>query len=246
MEERKLKEIEYYNKSAKSCDFENFTPFVLKSYQELKRITRENCKGKKILDYGCGNGIHSAWLKNCNGEVTGVDLSEESLKIARDIVPGVEFLKMDCENLDFPDNSFDLVFDGGTFSSLDIDKAFSEIRRVLKPGGVLIGIETLGHNPFTNLKRKINRIRKKRTAWAEGHIFRMKDLKKAEEYFEIKEVHFFHILSLIAFPFLNFRTGRIILKILEKGDRVLISVFPFLKRYCFKIVFVFFDKKAPV
>lgn len=245
MEKRKLKEIEHYDKNAGAFK-EDFPYFVLKSYQKLKRITEEKCKGKKILDYGCGNGINSAWLKDCGGEVIGVDLSEKSLEFARNAVPGAEFLKMDCESLDFPDNSFDLVFDGGTFSSLDVDKAFSEISRVLKPEGVLIGIETLGHNPATNLKRKINRIRKKRTMWAESHIFKMKDLKKAEEYFEIKETHFFHFLSLIAFPFLKFKTGRAILKILEKGDRALTSVFPFLKRYCFKIVFVFFDKKAPV
>ncbi|PIU24464.1 hypothetical protein COT12_00910, partial [Candidatus Berkelbacteria bacterium CG08_land_8_20_14_0_20_39_8] len=79
---------------------------------------------------------------------------------------------MDCEKMEFPDNLFDIIFDGGTFSSIDLVKAYPELSRVLKPDGFLIGIETFGHNPFTNLKRKINKLIGKRTEWATAHIFR--------------------------------------------------------------------------
>jgi len=114
----------------------------------------------------------------------------------------------------------------------------------LKPEGFLIGIETLGHNPLTNLKRNFNKERGKRTKWATSHIFKIKDLRLAEEYFDKIETHFFHLVSWIAFPFLNLTGGKILLNLLEKIDYFLIFLFPFLKRYSFKIVFIFSEPRS--
>lgn len=260
MEPRKQKEIKYYDERAKKqlgnlqkekkkVDFEGFNPFVLGGYKFLQSFLKNKCKDKKILDYGCGNGIHSVWLAAFGAEVAGIDLSEHSLQIAQRKVKQarinnkVKFMLMDCENLNFPNDSFNIVFDGGTFSSLDLKKVFPELKRVLKPGGFLIGIETLGHNPLTNFKRKINKKRGKRTEWAADHIFQMKDLKLAEEYFDKIETHFFHFVSWIAFPFLSLPGGKILLKLLEGIDRFLIFLFPFLRKYSFKIVFIFSQPK---
>lgn len=258
MELRKQKEIEYYDKGAKEWleskpkrkeegDFEEFTPFLLGSYNFLRKFLREKCKDKKILDYGCGNGIHSIHLAKMGARVYGIDLSEKSLEIARERAKRegvkVEFILMDCENLKFPKNFFDIVFDGGTFSSLDLNKVFPEITKVLKPNGFLVGIETLGHNPFTNLKRQINKLTGKRTEWAVEHIFKIEDLKRAEKYFKRTEAHFFHLISWIVFPILTLPGGKFLLKLLEKIDHFLISLFPFLRRYSFKIVFIFSESK---
>ena len=239
MEERKIKEIEYYDSRVEETgDFEGFDPFLLESFNFLKNYFIENFKEREVLDFGCGNGIHSVWLQEY-GEITGIDLSEKSLDIAKKRAKKTKFIKMDCEKLEFPDDSFDVVFDGGTFSSLNFDKSFKEMLRVLKKDGALIGIETLGHNPILNFKRKINKLFKKRTEWAESHIFKMKDFEKMKEHFEYSEAHFFHLVSWIAFPFLSFKTGRSFLNFLQKLDETLISFFPFLKRYSFKIVFIF-------
>ncbi len=254
MEIRKQKEIEHYDKKArqwlsnKKGDFEGFQPFLLGSYNFLANFLKNKCQGKEILDYGCGNGIHSIRLAQSGAKVTGIDLSEPFLKIAKEraeklgVADRTKFLLMDCENLKFPYNSFDIVFDGGTFSSLDLEKAFLEITRALKPNGFLVGIETLGHNPFTNLKRKINKLTGKRTNWAVGHIFTMNDVELAKKYFERSELYFFHLFSWIAFPLLSLPIGKILLKFLEKCDKILFSL-PFLKKYAFKIVFVFSSPK---
>ena len=260
MEKRKQKEIEYFDKEAeeriknnskkKEKDgFEEPTSFLLESFVFVHKFLKNKCKGKKILDYGCGSGIHSIWLAEYGGEVVGIDLSEKSLAIAKEkarklnLTDKLQFLLMDCEKLSFPNDSFDIIFDGGTFSSLDINKVFPEINRVLKPGGFLIGIETLGHNPFTNFKRKINEITGKRTKWAARHIFRIQNLKEAKEHFNKVETYFFHFVSWLAFPFLNFPGGKILLKLLEKIDHFLIFLFPFFKKYSFKIVFIFSQPK---
>ena len=253
MDQRKKKEIEYYDKKAEKQlnfdkvygDFEGFDPFVLESYKFLKKITKRKIRNKKVLDYGCGNGIHSGWLAAMANKVVAIDLSPNSLDVAkqRNKKENLEFLLMDCERLNFADNSFDVIFDGGTFSSLDLNKSFPELARVLRPDGCLVGIETFGHNPLTNLKRKLNEKTGKRTEWAASHIFKIKDLKLAGQHFDQIQVYYFHIISWLAIPFLKLPGGKILLKILELMDHLLR---PILKRYSFKVVFIFSQPKKYV
>lgn len=257
LEDRKQKEIEYYDSEAEQSSAEEIKeagskagmdPFLLQSYGFLYGLLGSRCPGGVILDYGCGTGVHLANLAKIGREVIGIDLSQKSLEIAEKrlknekLEGGARVLLMDCEKMEFPDNSFDVVFDGGTFSSLDFDKALPQISRVLKPNGILIGIETLGHNPFTNLKRKINKITGKRTGWAAGHIFKMGDFKKAEKYFSKKDVYFFHLISWLAFPFMNLPGGKALLKLFEFIDKILLKM-SFLRKYAFKVVFVFSGPK---
>lgn len=254
MELRKKKEIEYYDKKAENrfgkqgknkTDFEGFDPSLLSSYGFCYKLLRERCPNKVILDYGCGNGVHTINLAKMGaGRVVGIDLSGKSLGLAREtakregLADRVEFIKMDCEKTEFKDNTFDVVFDGGTFSSLELKTALPEAARVLKPGGVLTGIETFGHNPFTNLKRKTNKLTGKRTDWAAAHIVKSEDLEMAKNYFGKTEVYFFHLVSWTTFPFLNLFGGSFLLKSLEFADEIFLKL-SFLKKYAFKVVFVF-------
>lgn len=250
MEDRKKEEIKYYDKKiieaeGERGDFEGFSPEKLSSFSFAYNLLAKYSRGKTVLDYGCGNGIHSFFpVKKGAEKVIGIDLSEESLKIAKKkafqkgLSEKVEFLKRDCEETGFPNGYFDIVFDGGTFSSLDMEKVYSEIFRILKPGGLLIGIETFGHNPFTNLKRKINKKTGKRTAWASEHIFKEEDIEKAKKYFKEIGVKHFHLFSWAAFPLFGFPCGLLFFKSLDFLDRIILKI-PFLKKYSFKIVFVF-------
>lgn len=251
MEEYKQKEIEYYNKEAEeaggqakeSGSLGGFDPSLLSSYKYLQKLVAENCRGKSVLDFGCGMGIHIPSLAKVASEVTGIDLSGKSLQIAQNMIveqniQNAKTMLMDAEKLNFPDASFDVVFDGGTFSSINLDKAILEIKRVLKPGGVLIGIETFGHNPLTNLKRLLNKKSGRRTEWATGHIVKEKDIAKIASNFGEKQVKYFHLISWLAFPVLNLPGGKVALKIGEALD-VILSIIPFLRKYSFKIVFMF-------
>ncbi|MBI2484243.1 class I SAM-dependent methyltransferase [Candidatus Uhrbacteria bacterium] len=255
MEPRKEKEIAHYDTHARQWlsshasldtgggDFEGFHPSILSSYRHCYDLLARYAKGKSVLDFGCGNGVHLPYLASLAASVTGIDLSEASLAIARRRIANlpvrehIQLKKMDCEHLEFPDNSFDVVFDGGVFSSLDFERALSEIARVLKPDGILIGIETFGHNPLTNLKRKFNEKKGKRTAWAAQHILTTSSLQKTRQYFANIDVRYFHLLSWLAFPLIGKPGGVAMLRFLELCDALLLTI-PFLKKYAFKIVVV--------
>jgi len=231
-------------KKSEDADVEALEHGVFASYRFCEEWIKAHVKkGNRVLDYGCGNGIHSILPAKFGAEVTGIDLSRESLKIARrraerqGVAHAARFLAMDCEKLALRWRSFDVVFDGGTFSSLDLAKAIPEISRVLKPKGTLIAIETLGHNPLTNLKRQINKVRGKRTTWAVDHIFKMKDIALIKNHFKHVETHYFNLLSLAAFPSRTLPGGPLFLRALEAIDHILLK-FPPLKRYAFKIVVI--------
>lgn len=93
-------------------------------------------KGKKILDAACGTGRSIPLLVKDGAEVTGIDISEEMIKIAQKNFPQGEFVKGDIENLPFADKSFDLVVALFAIVHLkDTDRFFQEVYRVLKEGG---------------------------------------------------------------------------------------------------------------
>jgi ubiquinone/menaquinone biosynthesis C-methylase UbiE len=97
----------------------------------------------KALDVGCGTGISTLELmKKCDfrGEFHGIDLSQEMVdkadQMCRDQGYSGHFSKCDAENLIYQDNAFDLVISNLALHWVpDKKKAFSEIFRVLKPGG---------------------------------------------------------------------------------------------------------------
>ncbi len=257
MEERKKREIAYYDEAAERLraekgDFEGFSPLALSSYRFLYKVAGPLCAGKKVLDYGCGNGVHAAFLAKHASEVVGVDLSEGALEVARKRYPStslragkIQFLKMDCEAMEFADHSFDVVFDGGTFSSLDFEKALAEITRVLRPNGVLVGIETFGHNPFANAKRVLNRITGKRTAWAASHIVTKREIEILRQSFGQVEVCYFHLISLFAFPFVSLPGGKFVLELAQLLDKLVFAI-PLFRTYAFKVVFVAGDVKKNI
>ena len=94
----------------------------------------------KLLEVGCGIGVDSIQLAKAGFDVTAVDLTENALTVAREFAAhsgvSIDFRRANAENLDFPDATFDVVYSFGVLHHTpDIEKAVSEVRRVLKPGG---------------------------------------------------------------------------------------------------------------
>jgi arsenite methyltransferase len=100
--------------------------------------------GERVLDLGCGAGtdtLVAAQMVGPEGSVTGIDMTPEMLAKARTSAgemgaENVEFVASEAERLPFPDASFDVVISNGVIDLVpDKDAVFSEIFRVLTPGG---------------------------------------------------------------------------------------------------------------
>lgn len=94
--------------------------------------------GKNVLTIGCGSGEECQSLLSKNpSKLTGVDISDKLIEIAKKTVKDVDFFNMDAEKLEFDDNTFDFVYCSLMMDYFESwDKVLGEVFRVLKPGGL--------------------------------------------------------------------------------------------------------------
>jgi len=93
----------------------------------------------RLLDLGCGDGNHLRWLSAFADEVYGCDYNPVRLARARAQLPDATLFMADI--LDFPafDGVFDIVFFNHVIEHIPDDlKALQTVRRILKPGGLLV------------------------------------------------------------------------------------------------------------
>ncbi len=99
---------------------------------------------KLILECGCGTGQLSHFLQLNNNQVLGIDLSLSSLELAlehklRNHLTRSNFAQMNIFNLAIKDNAFDVVISHGVLHhTFDARRAFAQIVRKLKPGGIVM------------------------------------------------------------------------------------------------------------
>jgi SAM-dependent methyltransferase len=96
-----------------------------------------------VLDFGCGWGGETLWLATQVTSVVGVDTESAAIAQANRALASSGATNCRFEQcgsrLPFPDNAFDAVFSTDTFEHvMDLDAAFSELFRVLRPGGVVL------------------------------------------------------------------------------------------------------------
>ena len=201
---------------------------IIRGRNELyEDLIYSEVEGLRVLEYGCGTGSHSLEIARRGGLVTGIDISEMGISKAQAraeaaLVQGAEYLVMDAEEMEFEDHTFDLVIGEGILHHLDLEKSYSEISRVLKPGGRAIFMEPLGHNPAIEIFRMLTP--KLRTA--DEHPLRRSDLKLADKYFSSTKLHFFHLISFGSLIFLRTPFFYKTVEFLDKMDAFLFKVLP--------------------
>ena len=107
--------------------------------------------GLDVLDFGCGPGTLSVGLARLiePGELHGVDIEESQIAIAQSVAQAgghhnATFQVADVTDLPFEDDSFDIAHCHTVLTHVpDTQAALSEIRRVLKPGGIIAGRELI-------------------------------------------------------------------------------------------------------
>ncbi len=112
-----------------------------------------------VLEIGCGSGNGTRLIRKYFNprQISAVDLDEKMIRVARESNQdrSVNFQVMDASSLDFPDNSFDAVFDFGIIHHIPNWKdCILELRRVLKNDGKLI-LEELSIDTFSGFPGRI-------------------------------------------------------------------------------------------
>lgn len=106
-----------------------------------------NLKNKKVLMLGCGTGEESKLLETfgaSSNQLTGIDISNKSIEIAKRTYPDIEFVVGDMNELPFESDSFDFVYSSlAVHYSATPEKTYKEVYRVLKPNGLFLF--SIGH-----------------------------------------------------------------------------------------------------
>ena len=249
---RKQREIDFHDQrerdrlhlghhaSSESIRTRSGTRSLRKSHEHVSEWLRANCPGKAALDYCCGLGGMSVELAGHGARVSAFDISDQSARTARRALQDAGFAHrsdvyvMDAEKLAFAGNTFDIIVCSGVLHHLDLERAYRELARVLKPGGKIICMEALGHNPAIALYRRLTP--HLRTEWEAEHILKIGDVKLARRFFARSEPRFFHLFSIASVFFRRTIFFRPLLTILEVLDGMVLKV-PGVKLMAWQVIF---------
>ena len=96
---------------------------------------------RTVCDAGCGCGIYCAKLLHNGFSVTGFDVSEDAVRIAKGFAPTAELKTADIRMTGYPSNRFDAVVSRDVLDHMTKDDArlaLLELYRIVRPGGTLI------------------------------------------------------------------------------------------------------------
>jgi len=128
---------------------EGLAKYTGKAFKMIPKLDRP-----RILDIGCGSGVPTMELARLsNGEIVGLDINQPLLdRLARKIEKAglsdrVRIVKCSMVDMDFPDESFDIIWAEGSTFIIGFEKALKEWRRFLKPKGFLVAHEMTWARP---------------------------------------------------------------------------------------------------
>lgn len=182
------------------------TPYIFYE-QKIAELIRPD---HHVLELGAGAGLHTRVLLQSGAQVTASDISPNSLSLLKQRfqnTPGnLKTEVADMESLPFDASSFDVIASAGSLSYGEPHVVDAEIRRVLRPGGMLICVDSLNHNPVYRANRWIHYLRGNRSR---STLKRMPDLARIMalgDRFSNVSVHYFGALS-FAMPVLARLSG---------------------------------------
>lgn len=209
------------------------SPYVYYEQSIAELIRPDN----HVLELGAGTGLHTRVLLQTGAQVTVSDISPNCLSLIKqrfqNFSGNLKTIVADIENLPFEDSSFDVITSAGSLSYGDPYLVDSEIKRVLRPGGMFICVDSLNHNPVYRANRWIHYLRGNRS---KSTLKRMPDLARIKalgEGFSSVNVRYFGALS-FAMPVVARLLGENTAQVASDRIDQLVGV----RRSAFKFVFV--------
>ena len=200
------------------------------------RIKEVAGTGGRVLEYGCGPGSYAFPLAQQGADVVGIDISEVAIEQAsakaEEMGLNIDFQVMNAEDLEFEDNSFDVICGTSIIHHLELDTAYAEINRVLKPGGVCIFLEPMGHNPLINAYRRFT----PNLRTPDEHPLLVNDLTLAERTFSEVKTEYFTLFSLAWSPFASKFKSDGVITALDNFDQLVFRTVPYLRRMAWLVV----------
>ena len=225
LSEQNQREKQFHNElqSQSRGRFENiFYKAIFNSNIDFFKFLELNAINSKVLDFGCGVGSSLEKVIKFNPKkITGIDISDVSISKAKekfkDLDSKIILLVDNCEKTKFHDNKFDIVYGIGILHHLRISECIAEIYRILKPGGTFLFIEPLGTNPLINLYRILT----PKSRSKDEHPLVSKDFEIIKSKFNIVNLKYYGLLTLIFFPFYSRSSNSSIFNLLIKLDQFL-------------------------
>ena len=252
MKSDKIKEQNRYNQFSqnklssineaqlKTIGAKNFPPYLQSPFIFYEELLKNHVNLKtKVMDLCCGGGIHSISLGYLSDQVIAMDIAENSIELSKLRakilkVNTIQFLKGDAEDIQFPDNSFDVVTCVGSISYVELEKFTAEVLRILKPGGRFIALDSFNHNPIYRFNRYIHYLKGNRSISTLNRMPTEKTLAYLKGQFQSLEKHYFGIFTFISPLLSRFLGGTKAKKVIDYLDKKI----SFLKKYSFKIVII--------
>ena len=185
-------------------------------------LVADRAVGADVLEYGCGLGTRGGELAPVVRSFHAIDISEAAIRQVSATVaaPNVRFEVMDAMKLEYPANSFDLVYGSGIVHHLDTEVSAREVARVLRVGGTALFWEPLGYNPVINAYRAMT----PGARTVDEHPLLAGDLAQMRRHFAAVEPTFFGLTSIAAVPLRRSRIGMPVRAALMRLDRALFRV----------------------
>jgi 2-polyprenyl-3-methyl-5-hydroxy-6-metoxy-1,4-benzoquinol methylase len=161
-------------------------------------------KGKKLLDYGAGDGWNAICFAKAKAEVWAIDISQKGVDLikkkakANGVGDSVIAEVRNCYCTGFPDCQFDVIYGGGVLHHLDDDAAAAEIGRILHPQGVAVFFEPIRETRIMDIikamvlfvaRRKPSEVTENETPLTSARIGQLR------AHFKVVNFRYFEVLS---------------------------------------------------
>lgn len=151
-------EDENLAESYSAMEFKN-TYYV--AYRDLPEIIKKYITGKKAIDFGCGGGRSTRFLRNLGFDTLGLDNSENMLRTARKIDPSGKYKLIRNNNFSELNKNYDLILAVFTFDNIANESKlliFEELEKVLNKNGkiiILVSTPDIYYNEWLSFTTKV-------------------------------------------------------------------------------------------